>query len=177
MIQVRSAIANTINVSPSYLSLPTGAEETTSTLTFVNTGNRPCAYQLGHTPAVSVDTANAWYGKEEMLKIAASLMFTTNTGSREIQVLYIQPGETVNIKAVVTTSDKLRSAPLFYRWGHCLSRFLLASTFFAAHERACLNYSLHLRHMLNLFRCTSACTLQHAWNSSCYLWLQVWSLL
>jgi hypothetical protein len=116
MIQVHSAIANTVNVSPSYLSLPTGTEESTSTLTFSNTGSRPCAYQLSHTPAVSVHTANAWYGKEEMLKIAASVKFTTNSGSREIQVLYIQPGETVSIKAVVTTSDKLRSAPMFYRW-------------------------------------------------------------
>jgi hypothetical protein len=115
MIQVRSAIANTIKVSPSYLSLPTGTEETTSTLTLTNTGKRPCAYQLGHTPAVSVHTGNAWYSKEEMLKIAASVKFTTNSGSREIQVLNIQGGETVSIKAVVTTSDKLRSAPLFYR--------------------------------------------------------------
>jgi hypothetical protein len=115
MIQVRSAIANTVNVNPSYLSLPTGTGETSSTLTLTNTGRRPCAYQLGHTPAVSIHIGNAWYSKEDMLKIAASVKFTTNSGSRAIQVLNIQGGETVSIKVVVTTSDKLRSAPLFYR--------------------------------------------------------------
>uniref|UniRef100_A0A383WEE7 Peptidase S8/S53 domain-containing protein n=1 Tax=Tetradesmus obliquus TaxID=3088 RepID=A0A383WEE7_TETOB len=114
MIQVSSAITNTITVTPSYLSLPTGTEESNSTLTFTNTGSRPCAYQLGHTPAVSVSTENAWYEKEEMLKIAATVKFTTNTGSRELHVLHIQPGETVAIKAVVTTSEKLRAAPVFY---------------------------------------------------------------
>jgi hypothetical protein len=65
---------------------------------------------------VSVYTGNTWYGKEEMLKIAASVKFTTNSGSRELQVLTIQGSETVSIKAVVATSDKLRSAPLFYRY-------------------------------------------------------------
>lgn len=127
MIQVSSAITNTITVTPSYLSLPTGTEESTSTLTFTNTGSRPCAYQLGHTPAVSVSTENAWYEKEEMLKIAATVKFTTNTGSRELHVLHIQPGETVAIKAVVTTSEKLRAAPVFYRCGaeQCVAAILL----------------------------------------------------
>jgi predicted ATPase len=115
MIQVQSAIVNPIKVGPSYLSLPTGTEETTSTLIFTNTGTRPCAYLLGHTPSVSVHTGNAWYGKEEMLKIAATVKFTTNSGSRELQVLHIQGGETVSIKAVVATSEKLRAAPFFYR--------------------------------------------------------------
>lgn len=113
MIQVKSAIDNTVEVSPSYLSLPTGQEETTSTITLTNTGSHACAYQLGHTPAVSISTANAWYEQEAQIKLAATVKFTTNTG-REITTLNLKPGDSANIKVIVTTPDKLRASPMFY---------------------------------------------------------------
>lgn len=63
LIQVDSAINNKVEVSPSYLSLPTGESRNSVFVSFTNTGNRRVAYRLGHTPAVAVSTEDAWYGQ------------------------------------------------------------------------------------------------------------------
>lgn len=63
LVQVKSAIDNKVEVSPSYLSLPTGQQKNSVEVSFTNTGDKPVAYKLEHTPAVAIDTNNAWYGQ------------------------------------------------------------------------------------------------------------------
>ncbi len=114
MIQVKSAIDNTVEVQPSYLSLPTGHDSTTTTVALTNTGTKPVAYRLGHSPAVAVNTNNAWYDQEDREELGAGVRFKNNANTKDINTISIAPGEKTAFKVVINIADRMRAQPLFY---------------------------------------------------------------